>query len=143
VLHFASELRVVREATVIIEYIDQKYRGAVRLIPEEPSAALDSRFMDRFFDNYIMTPTQKIVSSKIRPAGRGFEGVLHGLPIAVDVPLRAKRMPIFAHNFVRSNFCGTPQLEFFNRPQADLRHECARRDAAEHPNAAIFRSTSR
>ena len=59
---------VVREATVIIEYIDQKYRGAVRLIPEEPSAALDSRFMDRFFDNYIMTPMQKIVSNKIRPA---------------------------------------------------------------------------
>lgn len=59
---------VVREATVIIEYIDQKYRGAIRLIPEEFSAALDSRFMDRFFDNYIMTPMQKIVSNQIRSA---------------------------------------------------------------------------
>jgi glutathione S-transferase len=37
------------------------------LIPEDPSAALDVRMMDRFFDNYVMTPMQKIVFDAIRP----------------------------------------------------------------------------
>src|SRR5207244_12371992 len=36
--------------------------------PEAPRAALDVRMMDRFFDNYIRTPMQKIVSDSIRAA---------------------------------------------------------------------------
>lgn len=38
------------------------------LIPENSRAALDIRMMDRFFDNYVMTPMQKIVFDSIRPA---------------------------------------------------------------------------
>jgi glutathione S-transferase len=58
--------RVVIEASIIIEYLTLHYAGSVHLIPTEPNAALDSRFMDRFFDNYIMTPMQRIVGDALR-----------------------------------------------------------------------------
>jgi glutathione S-transferase len=58
--------RVVRESSIIIEYLQIQYPGAVRLLPDEPRAALEVRFMDRFFDNYVMTPQQKIVFDSLR-----------------------------------------------------------------------------
>src|SRR6185369_13635695 len=60
--------RTVVEASIIIEYLGLNHPGAVRLIPDDPHAALDVRMMDRFFDNYVMTPMQKIVFDSIRPA---------------------------------------------------------------------------
>ena len=59
--------RVVLESSVIIEYLLIRHPGPVRLIPADPEAALDVRMMDRFFDNYIMTPMQRIVADYIRP----------------------------------------------------------------------------
>ena len=61
--------RTVIEATCIIEYLGLHHPGPVRLIPEDPDAALDVRFMDRFFDNYISTPQQAIVFDRLRPEG--------------------------------------------------------------------------
>jgi glutathione S-transferase len=58
--------RTVVEATTIIEYLGLYHPGPVRLIPEDAKAALDVRAMDRFFDNYISTPQQKIVFDAIR-----------------------------------------------------------------------------
>lgn len=58
--------RTVMEASIIIEYLQHHHPGSVRLIPEDPRAALDIRWMDRFFDNYVMTPMTKIVIDKIR-----------------------------------------------------------------------------
>ncbi len=58
--------RTVVEATVIIEHLDLCHPGPVRLIPEDARAALEVRGMDRFFDNYVMTPMQKIVLDHIR-----------------------------------------------------------------------------
>ncbi|WP_455270427.1 glutathione S-transferase family protein [Rhizobium herbae] len=57
----------VMEATIIIEYLMLNYPGSVRLIPDDPQAALRTRMMDRFFDNYVMTPMQKVVFNQIRP----------------------------------------------------------------------------
>ena len=59
--------RTVVEASIIIEHLGLHHPGPVRLIPEDPRAALDVRMMDRFFDNYVMTPMQKIVFDSIRP----------------------------------------------------------------------------
>lgn len=59
--------RSVFEASCIIEYLDLHYPGPVRLLPEDPRAALEVRMLDRFFDNYISTPQQKIVFDAIRP----------------------------------------------------------------------------
>jgi len=61
--------RTVIESSVIIEHLDVKHRGPVRLIPDDPDAALEVRFMDRFFDNYVMTAMQKPVAEALRTEG--------------------------------------------------------------------------
>lgn len=68
--------RPIAEATVIIEYLGVHHPGPVRLIPEDSAAAVEVRFMDRFFDNYIHTPLQKVVGDSLRqPAKRDEVGV--------------------------------------------------------------------
>jgi glutathione S-transferase len=58
--------RSVMEASVIIEYLDLHHPGRSLLLPTDRQAAIEVRFMDRFFDNYIMTPMQKIVLDRLR-----------------------------------------------------------------------------
>lgn len=58
--------RTVMEASIIIEYLALYHPGPVQLFPSDPKVALDVRLMDRFFDNYISTPQQKIVFDTIR-----------------------------------------------------------------------------
>jgi len=58
--------RVVPEATTIIEYLGLYHPGPVSLLPADARTALEVRHMDRFFDNYISTPQQKIVFDCIR-----------------------------------------------------------------------------
>ena len=60
---------VVREASIIVEHLMLRHPGPVRLIPQDPQAALQVRFLDRVFDNYVMTPMQRIVSDFLRGAG--------------------------------------------------------------------------
>ncbi len=59
--------RTVFESSVVIEYLGLYHPGPVRLVPQDPDAALEVRKMDRVFDNYIMTPMQRIVFDHIRP----------------------------------------------------------------------------
>lgn len=59
--------RQVMEATILIEYLDRHYPGPVTLIPADPDKAIEVRMLDRFFDNYISTPQQRIVFNAIRP----------------------------------------------------------------------------
>lgn len=54
------------EATIVIEYLDTFRRGATRFVPDDAKAALDVRFMDRFFDNYVHTPMQAVVYDALR-----------------------------------------------------------------------------
>jgi glutathione S-transferase len=61
--------QVVIETSVIIEYLALNHPGPVELIPSDPKRALEIRFMDRFFDNYIMTPMQTPVSEALRAEG--------------------------------------------------------------------------
>ena len=62
--------RTVIETSIIIEHLQLHHLGPVRLIPEDARAALDVRLMDRFFDNYISTPQQKLVFDRIREPGK-------------------------------------------------------------------------
>lgn len=69
-------VRTVVEASIIIEHLALHHPGPVRLVPDDAQAALDVRMMDRFFDNYVSTPQQKIVFDSIRaPADRDAQGV--------------------------------------------------------------------
>ena len=68
--------RTVIEATIIIEHLGLHHSGPVRLIPADAKAALEVRAMDRFFDNYVMTPQGKIVRDAMRkPENRDRQGV--------------------------------------------------------------------
>lgn len=58
----------VIEATTIIEYLDLRHYERAPLIPANAIDALDVRFMDRIFDNHVMTPMQAIVNEYIRDA---------------------------------------------------------------------------
>jgi len=58
--------RTILETSTIIEYLQMRYRGVVRLIPEGDSG-VEVRMLDRVFDNYVMTPMQKIVLNQLRP----------------------------------------------------------------------------
>jgi len=69
--------RLVTEATIIIEYLDTRYPGATRFIPDDKGAAIEVRQLDRFFDNYINTPQQRIVAIAIK-RDRGDEAMLRG-----------------------------------------------------------------
>lgn len=62
--------RTIAESSIIIEYLDHHHRGPVRFVPDhaDPDDALRVRLMDRMFDTYVMTPMQKIVGDRLRPA---------------------------------------------------------------------------
>jgi len=61
--------RDLPESTVIIEYLDRYFAGERPLIPSDWEGALQVRLWDRFFDNYVQLPMQRIVAD-----GRGAKG---------------------------------------------------------------------
>src|SRR5262245_36740363 len=62
--------RIIPESSNIIEYLARHHPGKVELVPDDPDRALETRRLDRFFDHYVHEPMQKIVTDKIRPAGK-------------------------------------------------------------------------
>jgi glutathione S-transferase len=58
--------RTILETSAIIEYLQIHYPGSVCIIPEG-DAGVEVRMFDRIFDNYVMTPIQKIVLNELRP----------------------------------------------------------------------------
>jgi len=60
--------RAVVESSIIIEHLALRHPGRVQLLPQDPAAALEARFLDRYFDHYVMAPMQKIVADLLRPA---------------------------------------------------------------------------
>lgn len=57
--------RTVVETSIIIEHLELHHPGPVRLLPEDPRAALAVRFLDRCFDLHVMDAMQVAVSSKL------------------------------------------------------------------------------
>lgn len=70
VLHDDTTGRTVPETSIIIEYLQQNYPGPVALLPADTETRMQTRLWDRFFDLYVSTPMQKVVTDRIRPAGR-------------------------------------------------------------------------
>jgi len=60
----------IGETSVILDYLDQRFPQAPRLLPADPSAALEVRYWDRFYDFQVEIPMQKIVTDRLRPEGR-------------------------------------------------------------------------
>src|SRR5215813_10092567 len=57
--------RNVVETSIIIEYLQHVHTGPVRLLPADPMAALDVRFLDRFFDLHVMNAAQHAVDGAL------------------------------------------------------------------------------
>ena len=59
--------RTILETSSIIEHLEIHYPGPTCLIPQG-DPAVEVRMLDRVFDNYVMTPMQKIVLDHLRAA---------------------------------------------------------------------------
>ena len=57
--------RSVVETSIIIEYLQLAHPGPIRLLPADSMAALDIRFLDRFFDLHVMQWVQHAVNGAL------------------------------------------------------------------------------
>jgi glutathione S-transferase len=62
--------RLVFDVSTIIEYLDVKYPDTPRMIPNDPHNAVEVRMWDRFFDNYVNYPQQRVVFGALGRDGR-------------------------------------------------------------------------
>ena len=79
--------RAIFETSIIIEYLQDHYPGPTRWIPDGDEG-LRARFLDRFFDLYIMNNMQVGVANALRPEGSadvyGEERARERLHVAYD-----------------------------------------------------------
>lgn len=92
-LHDEGRGRFVAETTIILEYLEQHEPPMRALWPQDAGARLDARLWDRFFDNYVQHPVQKIVTDRIRPTGANDP---HGVAAARET-LRTAYAMVEAH----------------------------------------------
>lgn len=69
VLRDESRRKTLPETSIIIEYLQQHYPGPRAMLPDDEEALLQVRLWDRFYDQYVSLPMQKIVTDRIRPEG--------------------------------------------------------------------------
>jgi glutathione S-transferase len=70
VLRDGARDRTIPESSIIIEYLAQHYPGRTQLVPADADVARQTRMRDRFYDLYVNVPMQKVVTDKLRPAGK-------------------------------------------------------------------------
>jgi glutathione S-transferase len=132
-----DEGRPVIESSVIIEYLTLRYPGPVRLIPADPERALEVRFLDRYFDNYIMTPMSKIVTNQLRPDGQRDPYGVEEAKAALDAAyswlddVMARRAWAAGADFTLADCAAAPSLFY-----ADWAHLIGER----FPNVRSYRS---
>lgn len=59
--------RSILESSIIVAHLQAHHPGPVCLIPPGDTG-LEVHMLDRVFDNYVMTPMQKVVLDMLRPA---------------------------------------------------------------------------
>ena len=106
--------RTIVEASIIVEYLGLRYPARIRLLPADPAAALEVRMLDRFFDNYVMTPMQRIVFNCIRaPENRdpyGDDEARRLLDVAYDWRRHAARPHLGLGRGLQSCGCAASRL---------------------------------
>jgi len=70
VLRDEAKDRTIPETSIIIEYLAQHYPGKTQLLPADPDQCRQMRLRDRFYDLYVDVPMQKVVTDRLRPAGK-------------------------------------------------------------------------
>ena len=67
VLRDEARARTVPESTIIIEYLQEYFPGQLKLVPDLPELALETRRLDRLLDLYVHVPMQRVVGDRLRP----------------------------------------------------------------------------
>ncbi len=113
--------RTIPELSIIIEYLQQHYPGKTRFVPEDAELARQMRFHDRFFDLHVNVPMQKIVTDRLRPAGKndpyGVEQARGSLRTAVgmiDKRMAAKKWAM-GDDFTMADCAAAPALFFADK----------------------------
>jgi glutathione S-transferase len=58
----------IPESSIIIEYLAQHHPGKTQLLPKDADLAREVRLRDRFYDQHLHQPMQKVVGDRNRPA---------------------------------------------------------------------------
>jgi glutathione S-transferase len=132
-----DEGRTYVESSIIIEYLGMRHPGPEALIPRDPEKALEVRMLDRFFDNYVMTPMQRIVADSLRadaerdPVGvREAHALLESAYEWLDGTME-KRTWAAGEAFTLGDCAAAPSLFY-----ADWVHEIT----AQHPSVREYRA---
>lgn len=136
ILRDVSRGRVIPESTIIIEYLQTRFPGRTKLIPDDSDLALQVRLRDRFFDNYLHAHVQKLAGDSLRPqgnkdsygvqeAGRQFAQALS----LVDAEM-ANRTWAIGDIFTMADCAAAPAIFYGDRFFGPFR--------ATHPNALAY-----
>jgi glutathione S-transferase len=108
----------VPESTIIVEYLEQHFKGGTKLIPDDPELARQVRFRDRIFDCYVMEPMLKILFDKRRPEGQHDAFGVQQAHDRLDTTLAllddvvAKSPWIFGDSFTLADCAAAPSLNY-------------------------------
>jgi glutathione S-transferase len=109
---------VVPESSIIIEYLALHYPGRTKLIPDDADGARQVRMRDRFVDQYLHTPMQKIPADRLRPADKKDpQGVaeatqMYGTALGMlEEDLAAKRW-LMGEEFTMADCAAAPPLYY-------------------------------
>jgi len=121
VLRDEARDRTIPESSIIIEYLQQHYPGKTRFVPTDAELARQTRFHDRFFDLHVNVPMQKIVTDRLRAAGKsdsyGVEHAKSQLRIAIGMVDRSMAAKTWAlgDDFTMADCAAAPALFFANK----------------------------
>ena len=120
VLRDEARDRTVVESTTIIEYLDAYYPSGMRFLPADADRAWQTRMWDRFYDHYVQEPMQKIVTDRLRPAGKndsyGVEQAKLQLHEAYGViePVMESKSWAMGNDFTLADCAAAPALFYAN-----------------------------
>ncbi len=134
VLRDEARDHTVPESSIIIEYLAQHYPGKSVLVPADADLARQTRLRDRFFDNYVAVPMQKVITDRLRPAGQndpyGVEEARKTLRTAYGMieNTMAERQWVMGETFTMADCAAAPALFYANIAE----------HFAGHPNVAAY-----
>ncbi|HEX6119220.1 MAG TPA: glutathione S-transferase family protein [Dongiaceae bacterium] len=123
VLRDEAKDRTIPETSIIIEYLAQHYPGKTQLFPADRDLCREMRLHDRFFDLYVNVPMQKIVTDRLRPAGKNdpygvdeARALLRTSVGMVDMNMAGKRWAM-GDAFTMADCAAAPALFYANKVQ--------------------------
>lgn len=133
VLRDRANARTIPESSMIIEYLARHYPGKTELVPANADLAWETRLRDRFYDLYVAVPMQKIVTDRIRPAGKNdphgvdeARGLLRTAYTLIDQEMRTRTWAT-GEAFSMADCAAAPALYYANlvMPLGETHREAA------------------